>query len=210
MVGVHSTLAPESTSTAGARPLLGIGVAMHGRSTDRSLPIRRSAAAMVAPVLPALTMALAFRSRTSLAHRTSDESFLRRMPCAGSSSMLTTSVHATSSNPAVSPTWSGGPTRSTGTPMSAAARAPATISPGALSPPIASSATGSSAGFADEGVASPLRVNSIDLYSLAVVVPTTGRAHDVRLLHLLAVRADAARGTPQDPVRRLAAPALRL
>ena len=47
---------------------------------------------MVAPVLPAETMAMALPSRTASAARTSDESFLRRTPWAGSSSMPMTSL----------------------------------------------------------------------------------------------------------------------
>ena len=76
--------------------------------------------------------------------RTSEESFLRRTPEAGSSAIPMTSVQGTRSRPWVSPTSSGGPTKITGTPSSAARRAPATISSGALSPPIAPRATGSS------------------------------------------------------------------
>ena len=72
--------------------------------------MRSSAEAMVAPVLPAETMAAAFPSRTSSAARTREESFLRRTPPAGSSSMPMTSVQGTRSRPRVSPTSSGGPT----------------------------------------------------------------------------------------------------
>jgi hypothetical protein len=66
--------------------------------------MRKRAAAIVAPVLPALTMAEALPSRTSSAARTKEESFLRRTPPAGSSSMAMTSVQATSGRPKVSPT----------------------------------------------------------------------------------------------------------
>ena len=52
MAGVHSALAPASTSTAGVRPRRGSGVAMQGRTTPGSRPMRSSAEAMVAPVLP--------------------------------------------------------------------------------------------------------------------------------------------------------------
>ena len=78
MAAVHSALAPASTSTAGAEPRRGSGVAMQGRETPGSRPIRSRAEAMVAPVLPALTMAEARRSRTSSATRTREESFFRR------------------------------------------------------------------------------------------------------------------------------------
>ena len=66
--------------------------------------MRSSAEAIVAPVLPAETMALALPSRTSSAARTSEESFLRRTPPAGSSSMAMTSVQAIRGRPMVSPT----------------------------------------------------------------------------------------------------------
>ena len=143
MAAVHSALAPASTSTAGVRPRRGRGVAMHGRTTPGRRPIRSSAEAIVAPVLPAETMAHALPSRTSSAARTSEESFLRRTPPAGSSSMAMTSVQATSGSPMVSPTRSGGPTRATPTPCSSKARrAPSTTSAGALSPPTASTRDG--------------------------------------------------------------------
>ncbi len=57
-------------------PGQGIGVAMAGRATPRMRPMRNRALAMVAPVLPALTMADARPSRTASAARTSDESFM--------------------------------------------------------------------------------------------------------------------------------------
>ena len=56
---LHSALAPASSSTVGVVPGTGIGVAMAGRATPRMRPIRSRALAMVAPVLPALTMAAA-------------------------------------------------------------------------------------------------------------------------------------------------------
>ena len=55
----------------------GIGVAMAGRATPLMRPMRSSALPIVAPVLPALTMAEALPSRTASAARTSDESFMR-------------------------------------------------------------------------------------------------------------------------------------
>ncbi|CAB4791331.1 unannotated protein [freshwater metagenome] len=90
--GVHSALAPASTMTVGARPGFGSGVAMQGRTTPGRRPIRRSAAAIVAPVLPAEIIAEALPSRTSSAARTREESFFLRTPLAGSSSMPITSV----------------------------------------------------------------------------------------------------------------------
>ena len=61
----------------------GIGVAIAGRATPLMRPMRSSALPMVAPVLPALTMADALPSRTASAARTSDESFRRRTPWVG-------------------------------------------------------------------------------------------------------------------------------
>ena len=72
---------------------------MHGRSTPGSRPMRKSADAIVAPVLPAETMALALPSRTSSAARTSDESFFLRTLAPGSSSIAITSVTATTGRP---------------------------------------------------------------------------------------------------------------
>ena len=65
--------------------------------------MRRRAAPIVAPVLPALTMAAALPSRTASAARTSEESFLRRTPWAGSSRMPMTSDAGMISSPPVSP-----------------------------------------------------------------------------------------------------------
>ncbi len=72
-------------------PGTGMGVAIAGRATPGRRPIRSSALAIVAPVLPALTIALALPSRTASAARTSELSFLRRTPCAGSSCISMTS-----------------------------------------------------------------------------------------------------------------------
>ncbi len=137
---------------------------------------------MVAPVLPAATMADALPSRTASAARTSEESFLRRTPCAGSSSMAMTSDAAMTSSPPVSPTSSGRPTSTTGMPSSSAAwRAPATISPGALSPPIASTAMGSIGG--SWVAVSPLRTERRPAQSTSMAcgrVPAAVAAHHVR------------------------------
>ena len=64
---------------------------MAGRLTPLIRPIRSSAEAMVAPVLPAETMADALPSRTASAARTSEESFIRRTLAPGSASMAITS-----------------------------------------------------------------------------------------------------------------------
>src|ERR1700722_6771115 len=153
---------------------------MHGRTTPGSRPIRRSADAIVAPVLPADPMALALPSRTNSAARTSEESFFFRTLAAGSSSMAITSVQGKTSRPRGSPISSGTPTRMTESPSSStAARAPSMISFGAKSPPIASRAMG--------------RLNLVDLYGDATLVPTAVGAHDVGHLGGHALRADAAR-----------------
>jgi hypothetical protein len=55
-----------------------MGVAMAGRPTPGRRFMRSSAEAMVAPVLPAETMAHALPSRTASAARTSEESFMVR------------------------------------------------------------------------------------------------------------------------------------
>ena len=122
-------------------PGTGIGVAMAGRLTPLMRPIRRSAAAMVAPVLPAETIADALPSRTASAARTRVESFLRRTPFAASSCISMTS-DATIRSRSPRPSRSSGPTSTTGMPSAAAACAPARISLGARSPPIASTAIG--------------------------------------------------------------------
>ena len=84
-------MAPASSSTVGVEPGTGIGVATAGRLTPLMRPMRSSAEAIVAPVLPAEIIAEALPSRTASAARTSVESFLRRTASAGSSSMAMTS-----------------------------------------------------------------------------------------------------------------------
>ena len=96
----------------------------------------------MAPVLPAEIIALARPSRTASAARTSVESFLRRTPCAASSSIAMTSL-ASISGRSPMPASPAGPTSTMGMPSAAAAWAAARISPGARSPPIASIAIGS-------------------------------------------------------------------
>ena len=71
--------------------------------------MRNSAEAIVAPVLPAETIAQALPSRTSSAARTSEESFFLRTLAAGSSSMAMTSVQGKTSSPSVSPKQLGHP-----------------------------------------------------------------------------------------------------
>ena len=68
---------------------------------------------MAAPVLPADTMAMALPSRTASAARTSDESFFRRTPCPGSSSIPMTSLAGKKGRSPMSPIAPGRPTRTT-------------------------------------------------------------------------------------------------
>ena len=82
--GAQSTVAPASTRICAPCPGTGIGAAIAGREMPRIRPMRRSAAAIVAPVLPAPTMASALPSFTSCAHCTTEASFLRRTTVAGS------------------------------------------------------------------------------------------------------------------------------
>ncbi|KRO42819.1 MAG: hypothetical protein ABR58_00455 [Acidimicrobium sp. BACL19 MAG-120924-bin39] len=128
----------------GVEPGTGIGVAIAGRFTPSTRPMRNNAEAIVAPVLPAEIMALALPSRTASALRTSVESFFFFTELAASSLMPMTSL-ATSNSRSPQSTMSprsAGPTSNTGMPSAAAWRAPATISAGALSPPMASTAIG--------------------------------------------------------------------
>jgi len=70
--------APASMSTVGVPPGTGSGVAIAGRATPEMRPIRRSADAIVAPVLPAETIAEARPSLTASAARTSVRVLLRK------------------------------------------------------------------------------------------------------------------------------------
>ena len=140
---------------------------------------------MVAPVLPALTMAEALPSRTSSAARTSDESFLRRTPWAGSSSMAMTSVQATSSRP-------GGVAHQVGRARPARRRCPRRRPPGAprprsrpgpgrrpwRRPPPAGRPARCAAGRRPAGV------KSVDLDGLATLVPPAVGADHVGHLGL--------------------------
>src|SRR3954469_13745935 len=190
---VQSTVAPPSTRICGFRPGTGIGTAIAGRAAPLMRPMRSSAAAMAAPVLPALAIASALPSRTSSADTTIDES-LRVRTTAGGSFMPTTSVAGTTSTPLTPPGSSGSitsssPTSRTRTPnSSAASTAPATISPGARSPPIASTATVIGTGAL------------LDVDDLAAAVPAAVAADDVWLLHRTAVGARGTGGRGQLPV----------
>ena len=124
---------------------------MAGRATPATRFTVNSAAASIAPLLPALTAAPAFPSATSAHARTIDASRLARTAFAGCSSISMTSraslirrrsLGAPPAAVRAASITSRRPTNVTGTPSSATARtAPATIACGALSPPIASTAT---------------------------------------------------------------------
>jgi hypothetical protein len=94
-----SALAPASSSTVGVLPGTGTGMAIAGRLTPLMRPMRNSAEAIVAPVLPAEIMAEALPSRTASAARTSDESFMFRTLDAGSAAMAITSDAGMTSRP---------------------------------------------------------------------------------------------------------------
>ena len=175
---------------------------MAGRCTPLMRPIRNSALAIVAPVLPALTIADAAPSRTASAARTSEESFMRRTLAPGSASMaMTSEASITGRSPASNS--SDRPTSTTGTPSSATAcLAPATISPGAKSPPIASTAMGS--------MVTSRATGSVDGDGLTAVVPAAVAAHHVRALHGATTRAAAAGRGGDAPGRRTTAAALGL
>src|SRR5215217_2651856 len=160
----------------GVEPMTGIGVAMAGRLTPLIRPIR-----------------------------TSVESFLRRTPPAGSSSIAMTSLAAISWRSPMSTrdARSSGPTRTTGMPAAAARLAPSTISRGERSPPMASTAIGNIEPARD-------RRSGVDVDGDAVLVPPAGRAHGVRLLGVAAARARAARGGVELPGTGATAAGLRL
>src|SRR5262245_10984682 len=185
--------------------MTGIGVAIAGRLTPLIRPIRSSADAMVAPVLPAEIIAEALPSRTASAARTSVESFLRRTPPAGSSSIAMTSLAGISGRSPMSTREprSSGPTRTLGMPAAAANLAPSTISPGERSPPMASTAIGSTEPARD-------RRSGVDVDGDAVLVPAARRAHRVRLLGVAAPRARAARRGVELPGAGATAAGLRL
>lgn len=85
---------------------------------------------MVAPVLPAPTMAAAAPSRTNSAARTTEASLRVRTARPGSSSMPMASVATTKGSPDASTTRAA-PTNTTGAPCAAAVLAPATTAAGA-------------------------------------------------------------------------------
>ena len=94
----------------------GSGWRSAGRLTPLIRPIRSSAEAIVAPVLPAETIADALPSRTASAARTSVESFLRRTPLAGVLVHLDDLGGLDQLEVAAAVARSAGPTRTTGMP----------------------------------------------------------------------------------------------
>ena len=81
---------------------------MAGRDTPLMRPIRSSAEAIVAPVLPAEIMADALPSRTASAARTSDESFILRTLAPGSALIgITSEAGMISRSPASGSSTSG-------------------------------------------------------------------------------------------------------
>ncbi len=98
--GLQSVVAPPSTSRCGVENGTGMGTATAGRAAPRMRPKRSSALAMVAPVLPAPTIASARPSRTDSAARTTEASFFVRTDTPGSSFISMTCEQATSSTPA--------------------------------------------------------------------------------------------------------------
>ena len=150
---------------------------------------------MVAPVLPALTMAEALPSRTASAARTSEESFMVRTLLAGSASMAMTSDAGDDLEAAGVAELVGAADEHDGDAELVARRAmaPATISPGALSPPMASTAMGRRSAV---GHRVPAGRGSVDVDGLAAVVPAAVAAHDVGQLGGAAAGADAAGRAP--------------
>src|SRR4030081_3499394 len=146
--GLASVLAP----TASRKQFWPVAVGMMEPIAGRSMPgIRcspKSAAAITAPLFPALTKPLTRPSSTIVQARTIDEFFLVRTAWAGCSSMAMTwgasSICAHFPAPeaaSAASTLSFTPTKITSTPSSrCACTPPATTWSGAKSPPIASSA----------------------------------------------------------------------
>ena len=201
--GSGSTVAPPSTSSCiRSSPNTGSGTAIAGRWTPLIRPNRKSAAAIVAPVLPAPTIAAARPSRTASAASTIDDRFLARTAAAGSSSMAITSGASRISTPAggcpsgrCAASTSAGPTSRMPTAhASTAFSAPATISAGARSPPIASIAiTGGT-----------VRSSLLDVEDLPASIPPTVATHHVGKPRRAAVRAQRMRRGRKPHVCRLA------
>src|SRR5256886_1513568 len=209
-----SIVAPASSRHAGFPFVVGNIPHSAGRSIPRMRRGTRSAAAIVAPVLPADTTASASPCLTIAVATPIDVSARRRSAVAGCSSIPTTSCAARIvmpggiSAPRSLRIGSSRPTRtrSDGPPFSRYNRAPRTISSGAWSPPIASTAiftgallfllrptegrhsrtVGRHVVTADHLRGRPL---GLDRYGLAAAERPAGRARLVRRLGTLALRA---------------------
>src|SRR6267143_460529 len=185
-----SIVAPASSRHAGFPFAVGNIPQSAGRSIPRMRPRTRSAAAIVAPVLPAETTASASPCLTIDVATPIDVSARRRSAVAGCSSIPTTSLASrivmpggiwapTSLRTASSRPTS---TRSDAPPFCRYNRAPRTISSGAWSPPIASTAIFTGAPFFLRR--RPLR---LDRYDLAAAERPALRARTVRRLWVLAL-----------------------
>src|SRR2546430_16191525 len=158
----------------------------------RMRPSTRSAAAIVAPVLPADTTASASLCLTIDVATPIEVSARRRSAVAGCSSMPTTSFASRIvmpggiSAPTILRTASSRPTstRSDAPPFCRYNRAPRTISSGAWSPPIASTAI-----FTRAPLFLSRRPLGLDRYDLAAAERPALRARPVRRLRVLALRA---------------------
>src|SRR4030081_1367928 len=146
--GLASVLAPTSSRKQFCPVAVGMIDPIAGRSTPGIRCRPKSAAAITAPLLPALTKPLTRPSSTIWMPRTIEDAFLLRTACAGCSSMAITSgassicAHFPAPDAAsAASTFSLTPTKITSTPSSRCAwTPPATTCSGAKSPPIASSA----------------------------------------------------------------------
>src|SRR6267143_7219841 len=187
-----SIVAPASSRHAGFPFVVGNIPQSAGRSIPRMRPRTRSAAAIVAPVLPADTTASASPCLTIDVATPIDVSARRRSAVAGCSSIPTTSFASrivmpggiwapTSLRTASSRPTS---TRSDAPPFCRYNRAPRTISSGAWSPPIASTAI-----CTDAPSYLGLRPSGLDWYDLAAAEHPAMRACLVRRLGILALRA---------------------
>src|SRR5829696_3894173 len=215
---VESGLAPMSRSTNGL-PALTIWIASAGRSTPFRRPSRRTAAAIPAPVWPAVTTASASPRRTRSVATRMVASFFSRSAIAGCSSMPTTWLAWTirtlgGRSPASRMMTAVSPTRMTVSAglARAYATAPGTISVAPWSPPMASTATRTPVvGPAGRLATGPLRASlefspsltnglrgllarrrpagRLERDGLPAVVPPARRADPVRQLRLVAMRA---------------------
>src|SRR2546421_856220 len=186
-----SIVAPASSKHAGFPFVVGNIPQSAGRSIPRMRPRTSSAAAIVAPVLPAETTASASPCLTIAVATPIDVSARRRRAVAGCSSIPTTScagrivIPGGTSAPRALRIWSSRPTstRSDGPPSFRYNKAPRTISSGAWSPPIASTAI-----FIRARPYLGRRPSGLDRNDLAAAEHPAMRAGLVRRLGVLALR----------------------